>query len=109
MEGLAADYPKAGKALTHFAKGLMSVFELYLIGLSRSHVLTMRLEDVRLVGRNLAVIALFSERFDMLVDCVRDADEAALRVAQSILSALKPFAAGGAAKQLEELATHYDE
>ena len=69
----------------------------------------MGMEDVQSVGRTLAVIALLSERFDMLVGSSRDADEAALHVARSILSMLKPFAATEAANDIRELATHYGE
>ena len=108
LEALTAEYPQVGRSMTHFAKGLQAVFELYLIGLTRNLVLRMDLTDAGVVGRNLAVIALFSERFDSLKKKSRSADDSALRVAQSILSVLKPFAAGGeAANQLEKLATHY--
>lgn len=108
LETLTADYPAVGRSMTNFAKGLQAEFELYLIGLTRNLVLHMDMNDASVVSRNLAVIALFSERFDSLKKKPRSADDSALRVAQSILSVLKPFAAGGeAANQLEELATHY--
>ncbi len=108
-EALVADYPKVGRSLKHFAKGLNAVFELYLLGLVRGGALGMDLNDIHAVGKNLAVIALLSERFDVLIGTARDADEAALVVARSILSVLKPFAAADAAQQLGELATHYSE
>ena len=108
-EALTADYPKVGRSLKHFAKGLNAVFELYLLGLVRGGVIRMGMEDVQSVGRTLAVVALLSERFDMLVGSSRDADEAALHVARSILSMLKPFAAVEAANDIRELATHYGE
>ena len=106
-EALGADYPKVDRSLKHFAKGLNAVFELYLLGLVQSGALRMDMDDVQSVGRNLAVIALLSERFDMLVGVPRGADEAALHVARSILSMLKPFAAVEAANELHELATRY--
>lgn len=108
-EALTTDYPKVGRSLKHFAKGLNAVFELYLLGLVRGGVIRMGMEDVQSVGRTLAVVALLSERFDMLVGASRDADEAALNVARSILSMLKPFAAAEAANDIRELATHYRE
>ncbi len=67
------------------------------------------MDDVQGVGRNLAVIALLSERFDALVGSARSADDAALHVARSILNTVKPFAAEDAAGKLNELATHYRE
>lgn len=108
-ETLVAEYPKVGTALTHFAKGLTAVFELYLRGLAAGGVLEMDNDEARVVGANLAIIALYSDRFDALTGTTLSADDAALRVARSILNALKPFAAKNAATQLEELATHYKE
>ena len=108
LEALTAEYPDVDRSMSHFAKGLQAVFELYLLGLTRNLVLAMDMNDAGVVSRNLAVIALFSERFDRLKKKSRSADDSALRVAQSILNVLKPFAAGGdAANQLAELATHY--
>ena len=108
-EVLAADYPKVGRALRHFARGLNAVFELYLLGLARNDFLNLDMGGIKSVGRNLAVIALLSERFDELTGSKRDADDAAMHVARSILDVLKPFATAEAARQLEELATHYGE
>lgn len=106
---LAADYPKVGRALKHFARGLDAAFELYLLGLRESRLLNVEKAGVRSVGRNLALIALMSERFDELTGVRQDADDAAMLVARSILNLLKPLATEAAAVQFEELATHYDE
>jgi AcrR family transcriptional regulator len=108
-EVLAADYPKMGRALRHFARGLNATFELYLLGLGRNHLLNVDAQGVKSVGRNLAVIALMSERFDELTGATKDADDAAMNVARSILGLLKPLATAEAVRQLEELATHYGE
>ena len=108
-EALTADFPKVGRSLKHFARGLNAVFELYLLGLVHGGVIRMGMGDVQSIGRTLAVIALLSERFDMLVGSSREADEAALHVARSILNMLKPFATAEAANDFGELATHYRE
>lgn len=108
-EVLAADYPKVGRALRHFARGLNAACELYVLGLVRNGLLSVDMAGVRSVGRNLAVIALMSERFDALTGSRQDADDAAMSVARSILSLLNPLATVEAAGQLEELATHYGE
>ena len=79
-EVLADEYPKVARALRHFAR-----------------------------ARNLAIIALMSERFDALVDAGRAADDAAMGVARSILGLLQPLATVETAMELEELATHYAE
>lgn len=108
-EVLVADYPKVGRALRHFARGLNAAFELYLLGLVRNGLLNVDMVGIKSVGRNLAVIALMSERFDELTGSRQDADDAAISVARSILSLLTPFATAEAGRQLEELATHYGE
>ena len=107
LEALTEAYPKVGRVLGHFAKGLAAVFELHLRALSASGVLETREQDAPVIARNLAVIALFSERFDMLVGKDGNADDAALRIAGSILSALQPFAAASATGHLEDLAARY--
>jgi AcrR family transcriptional regulator len=109
IEALADTYPRAGRVLGKFAKGLQGVFEIYLRELARGGFLNLRDSDAFLVGRNLAVIALFSERFDGLAGHVRSADDSALSVAGSILSLLKPFTSGDAAEHMLELASHYQD
>ncbi len=106
---LADEYPKVARALRHFARAVNASFELYLIGLVRNGYLNADMAGVRSTARNLAIIALMSERFDELVDSGRAADDAAIGVARSILGLLKPIASADTASELEELATHYAE
>ena len=108
LESLEDKYPKVRRVLGHFGKGLAAVFELYLRGLSGNHLLRMGDDDAPVIARNLAVIALFSERFDNLTGKSRSADDAALRVAGSILNALKPFTEESATAYIDELAARYD-
>jgi AcrR family transcriptional regulator len=108
-EVLADEYPKVARALRHFARAVNASFELYLIGLVRNGYLDTDMAGVRSTARNLAIIALMSERFDELVDSGRPADDAAMGVARSILGLLKPIASADTAAELEELATHYAE
>jgi AcrR family transcriptional regulator len=108
-EVLADEYPKVARVLRHFARGLNAMFEIYVIGLARNGLLNLDMETVKDVARNLAVIALTSERFDELTGLRQDADDAAISVARSLFSLLRPFVTAEAATQLEELATHYAE
>jgi AcrR family transcriptional regulator len=107
MESLVAEYPKVGKALRHFAKGLTARLELYLHKLAGDRVLLLNEAEMHTVSRNLAVIALFSERFDALVGSSSTAEASALHIARSILNVLRPFASESAARHLEELTTRY--
>lgn len=108
-EVLADEYPKVARALRHFARAVNAAFELYLLGLVRNNHLDTDMEGVKSTARNLAIIALMSERFDELVEPDLGADDAAIGVARSILGLLKPLAPPHTASELEELATHYRE
>ncbi len=108
LETLSESYARVRRVLGHFATGLAAVFELYLRQLAGSGVLEISEDDAAIIARNLAVIALFSERFDGLTGQATTADDSALRVAGSILNALKPFAAGEATAHLADLAAHYE-
>jgi AcrR family transcriptional regulator len=108
-EVLADEFPKVARVLRHFARGLDAMFEVYVLGLTRNGLLNVDMETVRRVARNLAVVALMSERFDALTGLRQDADTAAISVARSLFSLLQPFATPEAARHLEELATHYAE
>ena len=108
LESLTEKYPHVGRALGQFAKGLAAVFELYMRELAKSGELDVSEDDAAIVSRNLAVIALFSERFDGLTGQIDSADDTALRTAGSILNALKPWSAAAALGHIEALASHYE-
>jgi AcrR family transcriptional regulator len=108
IESLSEQYPRVERVLGNFAKGLAAIFEIFLLRLAERGVLAIGGDDALIIARNLAVIALFSERFDRLTKQATTADDSALRVAGSILNALKPFSAEDAVLQMQELAAHYD-
>lgn len=107
MESLQVEYPRVGTALKHFARALIASFELNLHAMVDSGVMKIAGNDARLVSRNLAVIALFAERFDSLIESTASRDDAELRVARSVLNVLQPFVDEGAALQLAQLAAYY--
>jgi len=107
METLVVDQPNVGKALKNFARGLGATFELLLHGLVATGVLDLDEKDMPTVAGNLAVIALFADRFAALVGADESADDAALRIAAAVLDVLRPLAANDAAMHLADLATHY--
>ncbi len=108
MESLIVEYPNVGRALRHFARALAAAFEIHLHTLTDGRVLSPGSEEMHVVARNLAVIALFSQRFDALVDPSSSVDISSLKIARSILNLLKPFVSEGAAQHLQELASHYE-
>jgi AcrR family transcriptional regulator len=107
LEALSEAYPRAGRVLGHFAKGLTAIFELYLRGMSSVKVLQVGDAEAAAISRNLAVLALFSGRFDWLTGEDENADDEALRIAGSILSAIRPFAVRSATPQIDRLSAHY--
>lgn len=107
LEALTSDYPAVSRAMRHFARGLIAVFDLYLRGLAANGLLRLDDADTGRVSRNLTVIALFSERLDDLTGNPQNADESALRVARSILYVLKPHATTAATEHMKELVSHY--
>ncbi len=108
LEALTETYPRVGRVLGQFATALAGLFEIYLRYLTGAGWLRIEDSDAAVVARNMAVIALFSERFDGLAGITASADDNALRIAGSILNLLKPFAARDAGEYVGDLAAHYD-
>ncbi len=108
LEALTASYPRVERVLGQFAKTLARLFEIYLRLLTVSGWLRIADSDASVVARNLAVIALFSERFGQVSGISATADDNALRIAGSILNMLKPYSAGDNGAYVDGLAAHYD-
>ena len=100
METLVSTYPKVGHALKGFSKGLTAVMQLYVEALRRSRLLQIDDSEVPVVCRNLAVISLFSERYDEVSGAGSTADISGLRIARSLLGILLPYSSRQASPQL---------
>lgn len=107
METLVSAYPKVGRALRSFSKGLIAVVQLYLDALDRSQALDIDSGDAALVSRNLVMMAMFSERFDAVTGAASSADDSAMRIARSALAVLRPYAQSGTAEHLAALSEQY--
>ena len=107
METLIRTYPKVGHALRGFAKGLTAIMQLYIEALRRNALLTIDNREMPVVCRNLVVVSLFSERFDDISSSAQKTDVSAMRVAQSVLGILLPYASPAAAELITELSEHY--
>jgi AcrR family transcriptional regulator len=107
METLSGKYPKVGRTLGGFAKGLTAVLQLYLDGLDRNGVLNIDDSEISVASRNLAIIALFSERFSTISGVDHPADAVALETARSILALLLPYSTGETASVFSELSRQY--
>jgi len=107
METLVAAYPKVGRAMRHFARGLTAVVRLYLDGLHRSGILSIQDKHADIACRNVVVIALFSERYDEISGSAGTADDSALRIGRAVLGILQPYASDGFESELAALSDHY--
>ena len=107
METLVSTYPKVGRALRHFSNGLTAIMQLYVDALSRNGVLQIDVGHIETTSRNLVVVALFSERYDEVSGDAGSADDAALRIARSVLTMLLPYASDESAEHLAALSDHY--
>ena len=107
METLVSNYPKVGHALKGFSKGLTAIMQLYIEALRRNAFLEIDDREVTVVSRNLAVILLFSERFDEISGAGSAMDVAALRIARSVLGILLPYSSQEASQLISELAERY--
>lgn len=106
-EALALSYPAVARAMGHFAKGLVAVFELHLRAMRESGAIELDVAHAGAVSRRMAVIALFSDRLDALVEGQLPADEIAVRAAGGILAMLRLLASDEAAAHFDALAAHY--
>jgi AcrR family transcriptional regulator len=106
-ESLVMEYPKVAVALKHFTRGVIASFELYLHALSAGGVVAIDDDEAAIAARNLAVIALMSERLDVLTDGIQSADDNALRTAAAVLSLLRPMVAANSSEHFEELLLHF--
>lgn len=107
METLVSTYPKVGRALKGFAKGLTATMQLYIEALRRNAVLAIDDRDVPVTCRNLVVISLFSERYDEISGAESWTEVAALRIARSVLGILSPYSSEEASHLIAALAEHY--
>ena len=107
METLVSNYPKVGRALKGFAKGLTATMQLYIEALRRNGVLAIDDRDVPVTCRNLVVISLFSERYDEISGAESWTDVATLRIARSVLGILSPYSSEEASHLIAALAEQY--
>lgn len=109
METLVSAYPKVAYALKGFSRGLTATMQLYIEALRRNDFLDVDDREVRVLSRNLVVVALFSERFDEIAGVASSIDASALRIARSVLGILLPHSSQEAAPLIAELAERYSD
>jgi len=107
METLVSTYPEVARALKGFSRGLTAVMQLYVEALRRNGLLEIDDGEVPVVCRNLAVISLFSERYDEVSGAGSTADISGLRIARSLLGILLPYSSRRASPLIAELLEHY--
>ena len=105
-ETLAENYPGVRRAIKGFAKGLLAVLELHVIALRQNEVVDVDDAEVAGLCRNMALVAIFSDRFDAVLGRTVSVEKTASRIAGATIAVLLPYARSGAAAPLLE---HYRE
>lgn len=106
-ETLVVAYPPVGRALKGFSKGLLATFKLHLDALRSSGVLQIDSGEASGISRNLGIVVLFSDRFDVISGQPSSADVSVLRIAHAALSILLPYATPQARPLLQAMAEQY--
>jgi AcrR family transcriptional regulator len=107
METLVSAYPSVGRALKGFSRALVAIMQLYVEALRQSAVLEIDDREVPVMCRSLAVILLFSERYDEISGTASSAEASALRIARSVLGILLPYSTQESSELIAALAEHY--
>lgn len=106
-ETLIAAYPNVRKALAGFSRALQAVMQLYQDALRRDGTLAMETGTQQQVSRVLAIIVLFSERFDDLGGHRSSAEASATQIARSVLGVLQPYGSSQGKAVIGEMLRHY--
>lgn len=108
MATLASAYPKTRHALRGFSKGLTATMQLYIEALRVDEQLLVEDAEVEYLCRNLVVVALFSERYDEVLQQSGTADLFALNAVRGILKMLLPYGSAVTKPVFAELTSSYD-
>ncbi|MDX1516384.1 MAG: TetR/AcrR family transcriptional regulator [Woeseiaceae bacterium] len=107
IDTLTSSYPQVARSLQGFVRALSATAELHVRGLSSAGKLAIAEPAVAELCRSIAVVAMFSDRFDALRGLQYDAGRSALNVARSTLALLRPHATDEACALIDQLLRQY--
>ena len=106
-ETMVADYPQVGRAMKGFLTALLGVIELHLAALGGHGVIDLSRADRASLSRSIAVLAIYTQRFDAALGQEPAVEETARRITAGAIGQLLPYATGDAADGLEALLHQY--
>ena len=106
-ETLVSSHPKAAKTVRKFVNKLAGIIAWYLDGLERAGSVDLHHSSKEAVSRNLLMVMLFSERFDVVTGVDVSLADAATRTAEAALQALLPVLTGDARHTMGNLIRAY--
>ena len=106
-ETMVSDYPQVGRAMKGFLTALLGVIELHLAALVGRDVIDLSRADRTALSRGIAILAIFTQRFDAALGDEPAVEETARRITAAAIGQLLPYASETAADGLEALLHQY--
>ncbi len=106
-ETMVSEYPQVGRAMKGFLTALLGVIELHLAALGGRGVIDLSRADTANLSRSIAVLAIYTQRFDAALGQEPAVEETARRITAGVIGQLLPYATGDAADGLEALLHQY--
>ncbi len=106
-ETMVSDYPQVGRAMKGFLAALLGVIELHLAALAGRDVIDLARADEAALSRSIAILAIYTQRFDAALGQEPAVEETAQRITAATIGQLLPYATKGSADSLEALLHQY--
>lgn len=106
-ETMVGQYPQVARAIKGFATALLGAIELHIDNLSDSGIIAIPESDARDLSRNIAIVALFSQRFDSILGETVSIEDTAARLNGAAINLLLPYSCDEAAEPLHAMLSHY--
>ena len=108
-ETMVERYPQVARAIKGFAKGLLAAIELHLDNLDEAGIIEIGEQEAHELSRSIAVVALFSQRFDAILGEAMSLEAAAFRLHNAAITLLLPYADRDSVEPLQVLLAHFRE
>lgn len=106
-ETMVERYPQVAKAIKGFAKALLAAIELHIDNLRGADIIDIDEQRAHELSRSIAIVSLFSQRFDAILGDEMSIEAAAFRLHSAAITMLLPYARQDATEPLQVLLAHY--
>ena len=105
-ETMVERYPQVAKAIKGFAKALLAAIELHIDNLRGADIIDIDEQQAHELSRSIAIVSLFSQRFDAILGDEMSIEAAAFRLHSAAITMLLPYARQDATEPLQVLLAH---